>query len=298
MTQNTPPPPPAVVPATPLPDLTTADIIWRRLFWIVLVAIIAGAAATYGGRVLPSSYSSSAVIGVRMQQTAGVPNETLLAANQLASQYAQLATANSVIAAAAKDLKMSSGVLSQAISAGTVSQLNLIRVSSTADSPAEAQRRANAVSRALADFLIRSNKRQADAFIRQANPTLRQVNRQIAQLQTAVTKGQKDLVQALTADQRTIIAGILSGQQAMLTALTSQRSQVQSRLAEDAALGRPAIAIVEAAGAGSRTQPPAYVYGAAGALAGAVVITQLFILANARRRARHLRASRVAPDSA
>jgi capsular polysaccharide biosynthesis protein len=263
---------------------TAATIIWKRKLWIVLFAILAGVGTTFGARIPSPSYSSSAVLEVTVQQTTGVPNETLLAANGLAAQYAQLSTTTAVLERAADQLKVPAGDLAHSVSASTVSQLNLVKVSASGSSPAQAEQRANATARALTAIIVRTNRQKAVAFVRTATAPLAANTRQIAALQAQITASSKALAAATTESERAQAQTILLGQQSTLTALTTQRSSLQSGLSVDAALGQPSVAVVSLAGPGSRSQLSPIAYGLIGALAGAIVISQLFVLAGSRRQ--------------
>jgi uncharacterized protein involved in exopolysaccharide biosynthesis len=252
----------------------------------VIFAALVAAAAFFGARLFPSTYSSSATVQVALQQSTGVPNETLIAANQLAAQYAQLATSNVVLQAAAADLHVPTSSLDGAVSASPVGQVNLISVSSTGTTPVESRKRADAVARALTANLIATNRRRANTFMRTATAPTAAANRQIASLQAAIADGTKALAGPLSVDARSSALAILSGQQQTLASLLSQRSQVLSRLAEEAALGRPTIVVVKAAGPGGRTQPAPLVYAVVGGIVGFIVAAQLFILAAQRRQRR------------
>jgi capsular polysaccharide biosynthesis protein len=283
--------PEPVIPASPVAspvveyrDVSVPGIIWRRSIWIVLFAALVAAAAFYGARLFPSTYSSAATVQVSLQQSTGVPNETLIAANQLAAQYSQLATSNAVLKTAAAGLHVSVNALAGAVSASPIGQVNLISVSSTGDTPSESQKRADAVARALTANLIATNRLRSNSFMRQATGPIVGVNRQIASLQAEIAKGIKALSGPLTVDARSSALTILTGQQQTLAALESQRSQVLSRLAEEAALGRPTVVVVKAASPGSRTQPKPLVYGIVGGVAGFIVAAQLFVLAAQRKQ--------------
>jgi capsular polysaccharide biosynthesis protein len=280
------PAPTVAPPVAVYRDVSAAGVIWRRSIWIVLFAALVAAAAFYGARLFPSTYTSSATVQVSLQQSTGVPNETLIAANQLAAQYAQLATSNAVLESAAADLRVPTSSLAEAVSASPVGQVNLIGVSSTGSTPAESQKRANAVAKALAANLIAADRVRSNNFMRQASAPTVSANREIARLQAAIALGTKALANPMTVEARASALSILTGQQQTLTALLSQRSQVLSRLAEEAALGRPTIIVVKAAGPGGSTQPKPLVYAAAGGIAGFIVAAQLFIIAAQRRQRR------------
>lgn len=280
------PAPPVSAPVAEYRDVSAAGVIWRRLPWIVMFAALVAAAAFYGARLFPSTYSSSATVQVSLQQSAGVPNETLIAANQLAAQYAQLATSNVVLNAAAADLHVQASSLDGAVSASPVGQVNLISVSSTGATPSESRKRADAVAKAFTANLIATNRRRSATFMRQATAPTVAANRQIAKIQAAIAESTRALAGPMTVNARSSTLAILSGQQQTLASLLSQRSQVLSRLAEEAALGRPTITVIKAAGPGGRTQPKPLVYAIVGGVAGFIVAAQLFILAAQRRQRR------------
>jgi hypothetical protein len=250
----------------------------------LLFALLVGAGAGASAKYLESGYSAGARLQVSVQQTAGVPNETLLAANELAAQYAQLASSNSVLERAARSLDISPGSLSGNVTGTPVSQLNLIDISVTADSPGEAARRANAVATALARQIRVTNASQAKAFIARATKPLAATNSEIARVQAQVDEAAASLSTAKTANERSRNALVLSGSQSLLAQLLTQRNTTMAQLAADAALGQPTITQVTHASGGSRTQPSPEVFAGAGFLAGAIVAGQLFVLGSSRRR--------------
>ena len=271
---------------------TAAVVIWRRKFWIAFFAILIGIGTYYGTRLPSPSYGSSAVIQVTMQQTSGAPNETLLAANELAAQYAQLATTSAVLEAASKTIDESAGDLGHSVSAGTVSQLNLVKVSATGSSPSQSQLRANAAAAALTAAILRSNASKADAFMRKATGPLAGSSKQIDDLEAAIARSTTDLANATTVGERVKAQTVLMGQQATLTALTSQRTSTLNALAVDAALAQPAVVVVSRAGPGTRTRPSPLIYALIAALVGGIVVSQLFVLADSLRRAQRADTSR------
>jgi capsular polysaccharide biosynthesis protein len=273
------------------PRPTAAVIIWKQKFWILLFAILVGVGTYYGARIPSPSYGSSAVVEVTLQ-TSGAQNETLLAANQLAAQYAQLATTSAVLEAAARSIKVSPGDLANSVSASTVSQLNLVKVSATGSSPSQSQVRANAAARALTAAILRGNARKAAAFMRKAAGPLTGAGNQIAKLEADIAQTTRALATATTVNGRLRAQSVLAGLQATLTALTSQQSGAMSSLAVDAALGQPAVSVVSRAGPGSRTRPSPLIYALIGGLAGAIVVSQIFVLADSLRRAQRAISSR------
>lgn len=277
-------PPPPSDPVLWVERPTPAGTIWKRKYWIVLLALLAGAGTYYGARVPSPTYTSSAVIQVTMQQTTGTPNETLLAANGLAAQYAQLATTTAVIYAAAKAIDSPPSDLAHSVSANTVSQLNLVKVSSTGGTPAESQQRANATANALKAIIVANNRTTATAFLRKASSAGTATNRQIASLQTQIAKASQALAKATTESGRAQQQTLLQGLQGTYTSLLAQRNSSTSNLALDAALAQPDVAVVTQAGPGSRSQLSPVAFGLIGTLAGAIVFGQLFVLAGARRQ--------------
>lgn len=273
------------------PRPTAAVIIWKQKFWILLFAILVGVGTYYGARIPSPSYGSSAVVEVTLQ-TSGAQNETLLAANQLAAQYAQLATTSAVLEAAARSIKVSPGDLANSVSASTVSQLNLVKVSATGSSPSQSQVRANAAARALTASILGGNAQKAAAFMRKAAGPLTGAGKQIAKLDADIARTTRALATATTVNGRLRAQSVLAGLQATLTALTSQQSGAMSSLAVDAALGQPAVSVVSRAGPGSRTRPSPLIYALIGGLAGAIVVSQIFVLADSLRRAQRAISSR------
>jgi capsular polysaccharide biosynthesis protein len=285
-----PPPTPPIgyvlpTPEPPQPESPSAvTILWRRLKWILLIAIILSGVTYKAVGRLPPEYSADATIRVTLQQSSGVPNETLLAGNELAAQYAQLVTANTVQLAAARELKVDPSVLDGKLTAAPIAQLNLIDVAGSGTNADAAQRRANAGARALTAYILASNTRQSAEFVKRASGQLTQAKKDIAQLQRQLSKATAQLHAAKTGAQITDAQTTISGLQSQLQSAISLRSGTLSHLQEEAALGQPAVDVVAVAGPGSPTQPSPKIFALIGLVAGAVVAGQIFVLVDTRRR--------------
>ncbi|HEY6398369.1 MAG TPA: hypothetical protein VIX82_13030, partial [Solirubrobacteraceae bacterium] len=101
---------------------------------VLAVALLVGAIAYGVGSALPSVYQSSGVIRVTVLSQQGLSDPTVIAANDLATQIAQLATSQPVLSMAAGRLGVGAGSLTDKISGSTIGAQNLVQVSATADS--------------------------------------------------------------------------------------------------------------------------------------------------------------------
>src|SRR5438477_4072729 len=113
------------------PEPPRSDIL-RRRWWLVLIIAVAIGAATYEvSKKVPAQFRSTATVSVQVTGAAD-PNESATAANSMASQYAQIVTGGTVLQAASKTLSPgdASG-LSGAISGGTVADQNIVEVRAT-----------------------------------------------------------------------------------------------------------------------------------------------------------------------
>jgi capsular polysaccharide biosynthesis protein len=117
----------------------------RVLIAIVFALVIA--AATFGvSSAISPTYGSSTQLLVNVNEANGLGVDAISAANQLTAQYVQLVPTDAVLAAPAAKLGMSVGDLRNAISAGSVSQQNLLQINAQGPSASAAQQRAATVS--------------------------------------------------------------------------------------------------------------------------------------------------------
>jgi capsular polysaccharide biosynthesis protein len=141
-------------------SLSAPEVLVRR-WWIVLLGAVVIALLTYGvSKVIPPTYSSSAIASVLTGGTDA--NDTTQGEDNLASQYAQLVDSATVLAAASQEIHAS--VPTTAVSGGTVNDQNLISIVATADSATQARARASAVAEAFVRYLNAQSLNEATDF--------------------------------------------------------------------------------------------------------------------------------------
>jgi hypothetical protein len=243
---------PADAPATP-PVRRRAP--WARLLVLLLVPFV-GAGVVYAvSSGISPTYSSSVTLLVGAPGTGAISDQSVSAANDLASQYAQLGDSDPVLRSAERRLKTTPGGLSGKVSAGTVAAQNIIRISAEAGTRAEAVRRANAVSTAFTTYIQRLNRRQADQYNDEVNERLEPLDKEIA-------RARKALREEKSAARRNDDALVYSN-------LVSQRQQVAASLAQDVVASQARVQPISGALGASKTSPKPDLYAiiAFGALA-------------------------------
>lgn len=279
-------PPLTSVPAQPPASAhtqTRAALIWSAKWWILLVALIA-AGTTYAVSryVVAPTYSSSATVTVTAHTLSGGLSDTITASNDLASQYAQLATASAVLERAGRQLSAGSRGLGSAVSAGTIANQNLIQIRASASSPELARARANAVASSFVAVQTAANAVGADRLIRLLQRRLRATDRAIADARQQV---QSALQTSATSPRSNAAAAnsVLAAKESLLTALLTQQQAITTDAAEAAVQAQPTLGISTPAALGSQTQPKPVLYALLALLVGALVAAQGAVVLSAAR---------------
>lgn len=229
--------------------------VWKARWLLIAAAIVAAGIAIAVSRVIPTRYSASAVVRVTLPQSAGLSEQSVQAANTLASQYSQVATAGPIVERAAVTLGGDGRGLSGDVSASTVSSENLVQISARASTSAVAVARANAMATAFAEYLNAENLKTATASTRAA---AKQLTRVQARLQSAGLKLDTELARresgkALTVPQRAELDAL----QAEVASLDSLQ---QSLLTREQSSGTPSLKLFSPATTASKTQPRPLLY--------------------------------------
>lgn len=241
---------PATTPETPA-EIGTGGRrpIAKRVIAGVLVVLVVGvalAAVVYAvsGTISPT-YSSSSTMIVNVNGGSGITDVSVSAANDLASQYAQLANSAPVTHRAEKALGVPAGSLDGKLAGSTVSAQNIIKVTATAGAAAAAQARANAAADALVNYVTAINAKQATKYAAAVTFRLKPIDKQIAAVERRISHG--------SADARRNASVVLAN-------LVTQRQQVQSTIAQNAAGSQPNLQKVTPATGGSKTSPKPGLY--------------------------------------
>jgi capsular polysaccharide biosynthesis protein len=241
------------------------------LLVVLMVAVpIAIAAAVYSvsSRLAPT-YEASSTLRIIAQGQSGISDQSVLASNDLASQYAQLADAPSVTKRAAQSLKLPSGELDGQVSAGTVAAQNLVRITARAGDGPAAVRRADAVALAFVEYVSGLNERQANAYSRSVQRRLKPLDDELSSARRLLNTG--------TPSQRNSTALLYSN-------LLVQRQQLLASIAQDAAASQPGVQLVAQASSASKVAPRPTLYALVGLVASALIAARIAFLMRRRSR--------------
>jgi capsular polysaccharide biosynthesis protein len=235
---------------------------------VLLAALLVGAAVFGVSSTVPATYESSAVVRVSVHATGGISDPAVTAANDLASQYAQLASTSLVVDAAADRLGRAGRGLTGDVSAGTVAAQNLIRVTVTGSSAEQARRRATAVTVSFVRYVNRLSARQADVYTRTVASKLRPLDADITQAREQLSTGTPDAQRNATV---------------LLSSLLVQRQQVESSVAESAAAAQPDVQLIANGSAGVKTSPKPLLYASVGFVIVLLLLGRLAYIVGMRR---------------
>jgi capsular polysaccharide biosynthesis protein len=233
-----------------------ALLIWRAKRLIIGVALVAGALTYFACSLISPTYRSSATIRVMVQPVGSAISDSVTASNDIAKQYLQIVDSTPVIQQAAGQLHMSPGVLSSAVSAGTVSDQNLVSVSSDGPTPSDAANRANSVASSFVSYINAVNARQVAALTGTFDAQLAENRREISQ--------------AIASN-----SGALQG-------LVAQRQTIEGTLAQQAAAAQPLVEVQAQAGPGSKDQPKPVLYTLIAVLVAAFATAQIAVMVGRR----------------
>jgi capsular polysaccharide biosynthesis protein len=253
-------------------DDSRASVVWRRK-WIIMLIAIAAAAATYviSDQITPK-YQASATVQVSLLGGAA-SSEGVVAANDLASQYAQIVDSEPVVQAVARRLKEPTAAFRADLSGGTVNDQNLIAVRATAESPREAGRRATAAADELAKYVTRTTVAQTNSLNAEALDQLKPLDRQIRALRSQLAKDSDIQSRSMQSVAR---------QQSVAT-LEAQRAATIGDIARAGAAGRPSLQVLNPAGDGSKVEPKPALYTAVAFFLTLLIAAQLMSFFRPRR---------------
>ena len=256
-----------VEPVTELPAPRRPDgarAIWRAKWWILLAAIVAGAAAYGVSNLMQETFRSSTIVRISVAPGASTAQDAISASNDLSQQYAQLVSSDAVVKRAAAKLAVPVGDLSGQVSAGTVQDQNLVRIQATAHSPALAIARTEAVADAFTAVVTESNQRQARQYRRTLERPLEPLNRNIASLREAIRD-------ASTQERADNLRDSLNN-------LITERTRQQATIDQSVAAVQPAIDPVSRASAAAQIQPRTKLYTIGAAIIAALAAAQIAVV--------------------
>jgi hypothetical protein len=237
---------------------------------IVIAFALAAAGVTYAvSSAISPTYGSSTQLLVNVNEANGLGVDAISAANQLTAQYVQLVPTDAVLGAPATKLGMSVGDLRNAISAGTVSQENLLQINAEGPSASAAEQRAATVTSDFMSYVTRTNTAQLHSYISTMSTQLQAVNNDYAQLAARLRRA------------RGAQAGYIQGE---LGALATQQQSLQSQLTQRASAGVPQVQLVRSAGDGTRVAPRPTLYAVVALLVAGFIAAQAVAWDYRRRR--------------
>jgi capsular polysaccharide biosynthesis protein len=223
-----------------------------RIFIALVAGLVAAAVVYQVCSSLPVKYESSATLRVRAPGGAG-SSDNVLAANELASQYAQYVKSAGVINPAAERTGVPAGELRDAVTAGTAGDQNVLNIKVSADTPEAARTQANAVSAAFIRFVRRVEQSDRDAVIAQIDQQLEPIEEDIARERRALDR--------LARDDSTSSQSLAATRQTLLQSLLTQRDRLQAQSIEVSSR-LPAVETLSPAGLGSKSSPKPGLYAA------------------------------------
>jgi uncharacterized protein involved in exopolysaccharide biosynthesis len=246
-TQQHPAAPPRTTPSPATPS--RGSMIWRRKWWVVLFALVVGG-ATYGvTSQLDPRYEASATVQVALLG-GNATSEGVTAANDLASQYAQIIDSDPVVEPVARKLHLSADEVRDNVEGATVNEQNLISVSAKAGSGAEASEIATTTARTLVRYVTKSVASQATSVNEEALAQLKPLDDQIRSLR-------KKMAGASKKEQES--QQFLANQQSLAT-LEAQRAATIGDIARTGVSGRPSLQVLNPAGTGKKVSPKPVLY--------------------------------------
>jgi capsular polysaccharide biosynthesis protein len=186
--------------------------------------------------------------------------DSVLGANQLTAQLVQLTPSDVVLAVPAAQLGLSTSALRGALSVGTVAQQNILQISTTAGSGADAQARANAVTRAVLAYVVDSSRLQQAAYARSVQGVINDMGRTLGRLSASQGK--------LTPAQ----LGVIQGEAG---AIAGQDQALRGQLAQRVAASTPVVKEISAATSASKVSPRPVLYAIVAFLVVGVVAVQI-----------------------
>jgi capsular polysaccharide biosynthesis protein len=242
-----------------------------RIAAAAVVVVLIGVATYVVSRAVPATYKSSSELRVSVNGSNGLGQDSIQASNELTAQLVQLLPTNAVLAKPAAKLGMSPSALQSSVSVGSVAQENLLQVSATGSSPAQAQQRASTVTNAFLSYMKNDARVQAASYMNVLQGGIKAMGSKLAKLE-----GQ------LSGASDTRSATVIEGQ---IASLQTQEQTLRTDLAQRQASSAPVIQQLQAAGDGSKVSPRPALYAIVALVVAAFVAAQVLTLIERRRGA-------------
>lgn len=235
------------------------------------VSLVVAAIAYLVGQALTPTYQSYGLIRVALASQGGINDPVVTAANDTATQYAQLASSAPVAALTASKLGIPASDLSNAITGSTVAAQNLVQVTVTGPSAASAQTRAAAASTSLQRYISGLNAADSAQYVARVQASLSLVNQS---------------VQALTARLATDSPAQRASDTTLLQSFDSQREQLLGQVARDAASNEPSLQVVDSSTPATVTSPKPALYALVAFVVAAIITGRVAFVLSRRPRGR------------
>jgi capsular polysaccharide biosynthesis protein len=232
----------------------------------LVISLVAAAGAYAIGLALPSVYQSNGTFRVVVPAQLGIQDPNVTAGNDLATQYAQLASSDLIRDLTARALDVTPSSLDGKIVGSTVAAQNIVQVTASGSSTSLARDRTGAALASLRSYVGHLNALLNLQYV--AN-----VKRGLTSPLIAGTAGSAKVTPVTPVTQ---LSGSLAGIQA----------QVLGQVVRDAAGNEPALQTVDPANSASKTSPRPPLY-AVVAFIVALLITSRLAFVLGRRRPAH-----------
>lgn len=255
------------------PDEPRLSVLWRAKIRIFLCAGFAAVVAATIGVLPQTEYTAQATIRVSLLSAKGVPREVVLAQNDLAAQYALLATTTPILDAA----EALAGEPVGEVEASPVNSYNIVGITATSPTSEGAARHANAVAEALVTYVRTSDARAAAAAAKVIEPQLQQLDKQIADTKANVANLQRRIPTATVARAESL-RGILASQLSLLGTLVANRANVFTSATRDSAAATPQLSLLDQPVHGTAEPNRAPIYALVAFLVTALAAAEITVL--------------------
>ena len=223
----------------------------RYAMLCLVICVSVGLVAYLVGDHLTPTYQASGIIRVALPSENGTSDPDVTAANDLASQYAQLVNSKAVDALAAARLGVPAGHLNGVLSGSTVAAQNLLQVTATGPTPTQAETRAAAGTSAVVEHLTSISEQESQHYL------------------TSVRSSLDDL------------AAKKGGPRGTTAAIISAKAQAIADAARDAAGNDPSFQIVDQVASASEASPKPKLYALIAFIVALIVVGRVsYVLAS------------------
>jgi hypothetical protein len=241
----------------------------RTVAICLAVSVLVAGVAYVVGKALPSTYQSYGVIRIVLASQGGISDPVVTAANDTATQYAQLAASAPVTALAARTLQIPASTLRGKITGSTLGAQNLVQVIATAPSSSSAMRRAAAASAALQRYLTNLNAQESAQYVARVQNSLAQVTAEVRALSARLAQD--------SPTQRATDA-------ILLESLNNQHDQLLGQVARDAASNQPTLQVVDSATPATVLVPVPKLYALVAFIVALIITGRAAFVLTMRRR--------------